>query len=408
MTVKIMNHLALVTYALHNMSHRQLRSWLTVLGIVIGISAIVLLIALGQGIDASIRNQLAVLGSDYIVVLPGSISMGGGGGFGPPVLKGALTNNDVNALERVPGIDAATGMISQSFAPIRYRGETIQLTVSGLKPSAGEKYMTNGFYAGRNLKDGEATGVIIGYSVAYSLFKKKVEIGSTVNILGKDFKVKGILNKVGAAGQDMDNGVFINLDAMRDILGGTYEKNRVTAILLIKEADADMAQVTKDVEKTLANRHHLKIEDKDFTLISPLSVAESIGQITGMLSLFLGGIAAISLLVGGIGIANAMFTSVLERTREIGVLKSIGASNSAILEIFIIEAALTGALGGSLGIVFALVLGAILIQLGVPIVFTLELLAFAVSFAIIVGVASGLFPARQAAALEPVEALKYE
>ena len=405
-----MNHFSLAQYAVHSMSHRQLRSWLTVLGIVIGIGAIVVLIALGQGIDQEIRNQLAVLGSKYIMVLPGQLSLSGGtgGGFGTPVLKGALYNRDVTALKRLPGVDAVTGMLSQQFAPIKYRDESVNLEVSAGDPEALNKYITTGYAAGKSMKNGDTENVVIGYNVANTLFKRRIELGQTVNILGRNFRVKGILNKVGSAGTDIDNGVFIDLQAMRQILGDAYDKNRVTVILIIIKDGADINKVSADVEKTLVNMHHVKSTDKDFTVMSALTIAESVGQITALLSVFLGGIAAISLLVGGIGIANAMFTSVLERTREIGILKSIGASNESILEIFLIEAALIGALGGALGIVFGISLGAIAAYFGVPIVFTLELIAFALCFSITVGVISGIFPAKQAAELEPVEALRYE
>lgn len=408
-----MDHLALIKYVSNNMAQRKLRSWLTVLGVVIGIAAIVVLMSVAQGLDTSIRDQLNVLGNNYIFIMPGGTSgMSRGSSFGPPsptVLKGVLYNRDVEIIKRIAGVEAVSGMLSQSLASVEYRDETLKTSVSGIDAPAAEKFLTSGYSEGRGLASGDLTGCVIGTTVANDLFSKKIRLGDTLNIMGKDFKVRGIIAKVGGqAGAQFDNAIYIDLQAMRNLLGSSYPKNQVVAILAITKKDADNSAIAAEIERALANSHKVSLDKKDFTAITPEFIAQQISVVTGMLALFLGGIAAISLLVGGIGIANAMFTSVLERTREIGVLKALGASGNAVLEIFLIEAGVIGALGGVIGVALGMLISIAMTFAGLPSIISLQLVLFAVGFSIFIGIFSGYFPAKNASKLLPVEALRYE
>ncbi|MFH1107308.1 MAG: ABC transporter permease [Candidatus Micrarchaeota archaeon] len=402
-----MEHLDLLKYALHSMAHRSLRSWLTILGIVIGIGAIVILISLAQGIDQYIRGQMDIFGANYVQVIPGSLE-DMSSGFGPPTLKGILYDRDVEAVGKVAGVRAVSGIIMVSFASVEYRNETYNRMVYGLESDVLSQFTHIGLESGMVFREGDVEGLLIGNTVAHDYFKKDVDIGSTMLINGETFRVRGIIKKAGDIGGDFDEGIYMDPRAARNLMGEQFSRGTVFAILAITEKNADIAVIAKEVESELMKSHKVREDEKDFTVMTAESTAQSLGAITGLLSLFLGGVAAISLVVGGVGVANSMFTSVLERTREIGVLKSVGAPDSAIREIFLYEAAMIGIVGGVLGVLFGLAVSWLLGEFGVPSSVSGELLAFAMAFSVGVGVVSGYVPARNASRLQPVDALRYE
>ncbi len=402
-----MKHLDLLKYAVNSMTHRSLRAWLTILGIVIGIASIVILISLAQGLDASIKSQLSSLGTNYMFILPGNL-FSGGLRFGPPVLKGVLYTRDADAIRRVPGVIAVSGNVAAPLATVEFKGENISSSVAGVEPAAFSKYITVGYEAGKFIQEGDLTGVAIGNDVAHELFKNEIRLGDTLVILGKNFRVKGIIAKAGNTGGNIDTGVYVEERAMRLLLGDAVEKDRVFSIIAVTDPDKDVAVISAAAEDRLRASHKVRKGEEDFTILTAASIAEQVGQITGILSLFLGGVAAISLVVGGIGVANAMFTAVLERTREIGVLKAIGAPDNAILEIFLLESGLIGLTGGALGVALGVAVSFALNAFGVPSQVSMELVGFSLLFAFLVGIISGAFPARNASRLEPVDALRYE
>ncbi len=402
-----MEPLDLVKYSVESLRHRSLRSWLTVLGIVIGIGSIVVLISLAQGLDTSIKAQLNSFGTNYAVVLPGDV-LSGGFRFGPPVLKGILTVKDRDAVARIPGVQYVSGSIALTFAPVEFKDQNVTSSVSGVEAEAYSHYITTEYEAGKFFSPGDTTAVIIGNNVAKTLFDKEIKYGDKVAIMGREFRVKGILKKVGQSGGNLDDAMLIDIKAARAILGDTFDKNRVFAILAVTDPNADIKEISDRIKFELRNRHKVAVGKEDFSVLTADSIAEQIGQITGLLAVFLGGVAAISLLVGGIGVANAMFTSVLERTREIGILKALGASQGKILQLFLLESGIIGLFGGILGVLLGIGISKLLGYLGVPSIITWELMAFSLFFSFLIGLVSGAIPARNASRLEPVEALRYE
>lgn len=401
-----MEHLDLLKYAVHSMAHRSLRSWLTILGIVIGIGAIVILISLAQGLDASIRAQMEIFGTNYVQVIPGNLE--DISGFGPPTLGGVLYERDVQAIRRVPGVRAVSGLIMLSFAQVEFRNESYSRMVYGIDSDVLNQFTHIGLEKGSVFKDGDVEGLLIGNTVAHQYFEKDVEIGDTIKINGETFRVRGIIKKAGDIGGDFDEGIYIDPRAARNLMGESYDPSTVFAILAITEKGRDVRPIAERIDFELQKSHKVKEDEKDYSVMTAESMAQSVGMITNLLSLFLGGVAAISLVVGGVGVANSMFTSVLERTREIGVLKSVGASDGAIMEIFLFEAAMIGVVGGILGVLFGLGVSWLLGKFGVPSAVSMELLAFSLLFSVAVGVASGFVPARNASRLQPVDALRYE
>ena len=388
-------------YGLRNIKHRQLRSWLTILGVVIGIAAIVSLITIGQGLENAIVDQFSALGADKIRVVPAGLT-------GPPAGVEGLTDDDVDTVEKVIGVDWVAGFI-MTYATIEYDNQAEVVFVKGYPEdlaSQGKIDIDVTLVDGSWFSKGDTNVVIIGNSIANNLFDKKVMLKNSILIDGEKFRVVGIMEQIGD--QSSDQIIYMPLDYAREKFNLGDEVNGISATV---EEGRDMEEVALDIEKDLERKRG----DDNFDIFTPEQLLAQLGSILAVVQFLLGGIAGISLVVGGIGIMNSMYTSVLERTRQIGVMKAIGASRWEIMIIFMIEAGLIGLVGGLIGVLLgvgfafsvegiAALLGFSLLKIGLE----WNIIIFALVFAFIVGMISGVLPAYRAASLKIVDALRWE
>ncbi|MBS3100714.1 ABC transporter permease [Candidatus Woesearchaeota archaeon] len=398
-----------------NLFHRKLRSWLTMVGIFIGIAAVVGLISLGQGMKEAIGNVFLNIGADKLVVQAKS----GLQFAGPPGTSAAsnLTTHDMDVIKRVNGVEQVGARL---IKPVKLEfSNEVKFYFAASMPDDDEgrelvtdvnRYETE---AGRLLKRGDKFKAFIGSNVANKgIFRKRVELGNTIKINDAEFEVVGILKKSGNPQQDRV--VIIPEDTMRQVLKIDRKKVDVIAVQVQKGVDAN--KVADDIERAMRRDRDLELGKEDFQISTPQQILETLDTILTMVEIVLIGIAAISLLVGGIGIANTMYTAVVERTKEIGIMKSIGAQNKDILLIFVIESGLLGLAGGAIGIVFGIGLSKLVEYLAFAFLGTSLIKAFfpwylivgSLVFSFLIGTISGFFPARQAASLKPVDALRYE
>lgn len=406
--------------AKNSIAHRKIRSYLTILGIVIGIAAVFSLISIGQGFDKSITEQLSALGGNLIFVTPSTgqqngPSFGFSGGVGSPsATQGELTTTDIASLKGVHGLAFVDGMIFDR-SPVTFRGETITVNVQGISTDVIREFPIIKVDQGRIYSSGESRAAVIGHGIANDFFKRKVNIGDIIQIGNDSFRVVGILQPgSGVTSSIFDQAITVNfLDAKR-MFQETGSKE-VSAIIMKASDGADLDRVTKDIELRLRASHKIPASEKaDFSATSSKTIQTQVNQISSGITIFLGGIAAIALLVGAIGVTNTMFMSVMERTRQIGILKALGARNRDIMSIFLIESSLLGLVGGLIGVGIGIVIGLVIPIFTAGTGFDLtpaitpELVFFSVGFSVAVGAISGVFPARRAAKLEPVEALRYE
>jgi putative ABC transport system permease protein len=398
-----------VKLAIKNLQHRMSRSLLTLLGIAIGIMAIISLLALGEGMQQVITGELSSL-SDVIIVSTGGdmfSSFGGGGSTGE-----YFTERDIAGIERTQGVrDVSTQLSGTAFA--EYNGKTTIVSLTGMDPIVMRlQYSTQSLEAGDFLNEGDQNKIMIGSSIAHDTFDADVSVGGRVTLNGEKFFVTGIFSKQGMGGVSSDS---IMLLSTRDFKKLTGQSN-ISLIYLRVNDISDAESIAATIQDTINENHGRK----DFaTATTMTSILETVQTITGILQAVLVGIASIALVVASIGIMNTMLTSVMERTREIGIMKAIGATTRDIMSIFIIEGVLMSGVGGIIGIILgvfgsqalALILGSFMSMGGsfnlVPII-TIMSVVLAVSVSLIVGVLSSLYPAWKAARMSPIEAVRYE
>jgi putative ABC transport system permease protein len=389
--------------AVRSLFRNKSRSILTMLGIIIGVSAVILLVSIGQGLQSYITQQFESLGSNLVVVLPGKVGSGGSV-TGPNLAGSKLTLADVDRLSRLGGAVESVGAGIEMPSTVSYLGKSKYTTTAGLTAeyqkmrnlttSEGRMISDSDNRSGRNVED-------VGPGIVDTLFSGANPIGKEVTMGGQKFQVVGILSKIGSGGfgVDVNSFVVLPLTSAQKLFG----MKSVQAIG-IKAIDKDsIPMAITQVKKELGKR----LKEDDFSVVDSSSLVATINQILGVVTFALGGIAAISLVVGGVGIMNIMLVSVTERTREIGLRKAVGAKPRDILVQFLIESVTLSVTGGGLGVLIGF-LGSLVINqfITTTVTFWSVALAFGVSAAI--GIIFGVAPAARASKLNPIEALKYE
>lgn len=386
--------------ALKSIRHRKLRSWLTVIGIVIGVAAIISLITLSRSLESTIEDQFETFGANRIIISAKGFQ-------GPGTASTGLTLEDVETIEKISGFEYIVPGIFRS-AEVLYKNEIGFTLIGGIPSESYEDfYLDSGIEIeeGRFIQDDEKYVAIIGSRVATDMFEKEIHVGDKIEIAQQEFRVVGILEELGNA-QD-DNQISIPLDASREIFN---EEEAVDIIIAQVKSANEIPQLQEKIERELERKRG----DTNFQVLTASQILEQINQVLGVMQIVLVGIAAISLIVGAIGIMNSMYTSVLERTKEIGIMKAIGAKNKDILTIFLIESGLIGLVGGIfgtlLGTSLALAVGPFSKNAGFTVNITIEPLVILLGllFAFVIGIIAGILPAWQASRLKPIDALRYE
>ncbi len=396
--------------AVRNLRTRRLRSWLTILGIVIGVFLVITLISLSSGIEDSISKQLKSLGGDVIMVMPGSIDN--------PMMSflggQKLSKEDIETIKKVKGVDLVLPM-SYKAKIMHYKNKQKTVFLTGISWDEGVSMLTK--FQGWSLNQGTwpkpgKRELIIGSMVAdKDFFGKKVTVGEEATIGGKTFKIIGILNSLGS--KTDDTGVYLDKKNYQQITGDRDGSAQVAMVQ--KEEGVSTDIVVKRIKDSLnVVRKRKQGEDaSNFSVIDSEKLGGIVGGIMGVIRLAVIIFAGIAILVGGLGIMNTMFTAVQERTKEIGVLKAIGATNFAVISIFLIESGILGIIGGLGGVILGLSIAKLIEIYGqVHPMFYFEayisvpLIAFSLLFSLLVGGLSGYLPARRAARLSPTEALR--
>ncbi|HEX7624580.1 MAG TPA: ABC transporter permease [Anaeromyxobacteraceae bacterium] len=393
--------------ALRSIRRNLMRSFLTILGIVIGIAAVITLVTLGNGATRSVSDQIAAMGTNQLMVVPGQ-RFGPGSELGAPSFKLADTDAMRSQITAARGV---APVVSKAVTAV-YQAHAWSTQVTGTN----DDYFLAGAWelsAGRTFSDTEERAgkavCVVGETVRQKLFGRQTPVGSAIRLKGFACEVIGLLKAKGQAamGQDQDDTVVMPLRTAQRRLTGSQDIGR---IMVSVARGASMDAVKLQVTKLLRERRKIgESEDDDFRVMDTRQLAETLTGTTRILTMLLGAVAAVSLLVGGIGIMNIMLVSVTERTREIGIRLAIGAFEREVLLQFLIEAVVLSALGGLVGI--ALATGAsigLAGLMGVPYLFDPGINLVSFFFSAAIGVVFGFFPARRAASLNPIDALRYE
>jgi len=401
--------------SLGNLQQQGLRSWLTVLGIVIGVASVIAIVSIGSGLQQSINSQTEGLASRVGIVSPGGggFSFGPGGG-GPQASEEnpILDDIDLRTVRATSGVDVAYGQVSGN-ADVSSGDLTAPLSIQGVTPRDWREANSDVELAeGRFLTSSDQNSVLLGWDIARNVFENNITVNSPITIDNSTFRVVGILSE--DADRQATN-IIMPPDPARGIVEDLNTGEYSSIGFIVKE-DSDVENTVDRVEDNLMDARAVTEDNQDFTVTSLGSQLEQITSITNTLNYFVAGIAAISLLVGAVGIANTMYMSVMERTKEIGTLKALGTTRSEILQLFITESALIGLVGGFIGLslgfllsgIIGFILSIVLTDIPASTYISPFMIIGSLIFAVVMGVASGTFPALKAARLEPVEALRSE
>ncbi|MEK9185112.1 MAG: ABC transporter permease [Patescibacteria group bacterium] len=396
--------------AVGNLKHRGIRSWLTILGIFIGIAAVVALISMGAGLKSAVLGQFGTLSVDKLTI------QNKGTGFGPPgsTVVQKLNDNDIKIIENVRGVDLVVPRLIR-IVKVEYN-QIPSYTYIGDLPDSKEKadVVYESFDIeideGRLLKPDDSGKILLGYDFANTkTFEKDLGIGKKIQINGKDFEIVGILKK--SSSFQLNSIIIMPTKDLQELLEIKDEWDLIVAQVQDKNK---IEEVAVDIEDALRKDRNEKVGEETFSVETPLQALGSVNTILNIINAIVVGIAMISLVVGGVGIANTMYTSVVERTKEIGIMKAIGAKNKDILWIFLIESGLLGLVGGIVGALIGLggaigvsniansALGTDLFIISV----NYYLLIGAIAFSFLIGILFGVLPALQASKLKPVDALR--
>jgi len=407
-----------IRVALQGLAANKLRSSLTMLGIVIGVGAVIALLALGQGTQAAVTEEIQGIGSNLIFITPGSEE-----GHGPMATRSAadtLTLADAEAIAApgiVPGVLAVAPEFNNSTDVI-YGSESVNATITGTTPDyplVRNSFLETGEFFTEQNSTTMARVAVLGHQTAEDLFGGSDPLGRTIKINRVHFRVIGVMEeKGGGPAGNVDDSVFIPIStAQRKLFGGRATSGtswKVSSINVSLVSEETMDAATDEITLLLRQQHKIQPgEDDDFSVMSQEDILSMAEQITGILTIFLGAIAAISLLVGGIGIMNIMLVSVTERTREIGIRKAVGAKRRDILMQFLVEAVVLSVIGGLLGVLLGMGIAILVERSGLmTTVISSQAILLATGFSVAVGLFFGIYPSMRAARLHPIEALRYE
>ena len=405
-----MRIIAILKIAIRALMKNVLRTSLTMLGIIIGVAAVIAMVSIGNGAKAQIESNIAALGQNTVMIFSGNLRRGGFSmGFGS---AGTLTKEDMAAIEReVQGVLAISPEV-RGNAQVAVGNQNLSTSVLGVSASYPDfrnwNFTSGGAFSEQDVKS-QAKVALIGKTTSTQLFGEQDPVGQTIRIKNAPFTVVGLLAPKGSGfgGQDQDDVVMIPwTSAMTRLTGGTTFRN-----LSLQGASADqLDQISADISSLLRQRHRIQDgQDDDFFIRTQTETLETFTSTAKTMTMLLGSIAGVSLLVGGIGIMNIMLVSVTERTREIGIRMAVGAKSGDILSQFLAEAVTLSLVGGIAGIGIGVGISRLIsVKMGWPVLTSSNAITVAFMFSAAIGIFFGFYPARKAAQLDPIESLRYE
>jgi putative ABC transport system permease protein len=379
--------------AVRNTLRRGKKSWITVIGVVIGIAAVVSLVSLGQGLESAISQEFEDLGANNVFV------------------SGDISDEDIDVVENSRGVDAAAGYYT-STEPVTFNGETQLVSINGVDLDNIELIFSGQGWSvdeGRQLRSTDSSSTLLGPAFGGN-FDDEPDIRSQITVEGNGMRVIGFIS---AGDPQAQNSMIIGLERMREIYN---LEDDISQIVVQVQEGFTQEEVQENIEESLRRDRQIEEGDEDFSTSTPQDILDSLTSILGVVQGVVVGLASIALFVGGIGIMNTMYMSINERTNEIGVLKAIGASKRQIRMLFLLESGLIGLIGGIIGVLIGVgiseiavfVVGEYVSTVSLARGYNLTLVAGALTFSTLLGILSGYLPSRRASQLEPAEALRYE